>query len=61
MPQGMFLVEEHCDAIEAVPTRSSGGITRENAGMSSEKEVGILLAEFLHDGMTELWGRMWKA
>ena len=46
MPQGMSLVEEHCDAIEAVPARSSGGITRENAGMSSEKEVGILLAEY---------------
>ena len=40
------MVEEHCDAIEAVPARNSGGITRENAGMSSEKEVRILLAEY---------------
>ncbi len=42
----MWLVEEHCYTAEAVPARSSGGITRENAGMSSEKEVGILLAEY---------------
>ena len=40
------LVEEHCQCIEAVPVRSSGALRRENAGMSSEKEVGILLAEY---------------
>ena len=32
---------------EAVPVRSSGGIRRENAGMSSERKVGILPAEYL--------------
>ena len=40
------LVEEHCHRAEAVPVRSSGVMGRENAGMSSEKEVGILLAEY---------------
>ncbi len=46
---GMYvntLVEEHCQCTEAVPVRSSGALRRENAGMSSEKEVGILLAEY---------------
>ena len=33
------MVEEHCQCIEAVPVRSSGALRRENAGMSSEKEV----------------------
>ncbi len=31
---------------EAAPARSSGQHKRENAGMSSEKKVGILLAEY---------------
>ncbi len=32
---------------EAVPIRSCGRLRRENAGMSSEMEVGILQAEYL--------------
>ena len=41
------LVEEHCRFGEAVPIRSCGGPGRENAGMSSERKVGILPAEYL--------------
>ena len=47
---GMYvstLVEEHSQDGEAVPVRSRGVLRRENAGMSSEMEVGILQAEYL--------------
>ena len=47
---GMYvstLVEEHSQDGEAVPIRSRGVLRRENAGMSSEMEVGILQAEYL--------------
>ena len=40
------VVEEHCHLTEAVPIRSSGGMGRENAGMSSERKVRILPAEY---------------
>ena len=40
------VVEEHCRCAEAVPIRSSGAAGRENAGMSSERKVGILPAEY---------------
>jgi len=40
------LVEEHSERGEAVPIRSCGLFRRENAGMSSEMEVGILQAEY---------------
>ena len=40
------LVGEHCDNEEAVPIRSRGDIRRENAGMSSERKVRILPAEY---------------
>ena len=46
---GMYvstLVEEHSQDGEAVPVRSRGVLRRENAGMSSEMEVGILQAEY---------------
>ena len=46
---GMYvstLVEEHSQDGEAVPIRSCGVLRRENAGMSSEMEVGILQAEY---------------
>jgi hypothetical protein len=39
------LVEEQSCKEEAVPIRSGGDTGRENAGMSSEMEVGILQAE----------------
>ena len=41
------MVEEHSVRDEAVPIRSCGLYRRENAGMSSEMEVGILQAEYL--------------
>ena len=40
------MVEEHCWRDEAVQARSCGVPGRENAGMSSEREVGILSAEY---------------
>ena len=46
---GMYvstLVEEHSQDGEAVPIRSRGVLRRENAGMSSEMEGGILQAEY---------------
>ena len=46
---GMYVstvVEEHSQDGEAVPIRSRGVLRRENAGMSSEMEVGILQAEY---------------
>ena len=42
----MRVVEEHSQDGEAVPVRSRGVLRRENAGMSSEMEVGILQAEY---------------
>ena len=40
------VVEEHSIGGEAVPVRDRGLYGRENAGMSSEMEVGILQAEY---------------
>ena len=40
------MVGEHCRQEEAVPKGSGGESGRENAGMSSEMEVGILQAEY---------------
>ena len=45
--RGTGYVEEHSIREEAVPIRSCGLYRRENAGMSSEMEVGILQAEYL--------------
>ena len=41
------MVEEHCIRDEAVPIRSCGLYRRENAGMSSENYVRIIMAENL--------------
>ena len=41
------MVEEHSIREEAVPIRSCGLYRRENAGMSSERKVRILPAEYL--------------
>ena len=41
------LVEEHSYKRRSHTERSGGVIRRENAGMSSEKEVRVLLAEYL--------------
>ena len=46
----LYIVEEHCQCIEAIPVRSSGALRRENAGMSSEKRGGNFLAEYLDSG-----------
>ena len=43
----MGVVEEQSCRVEAVPIRSSGVTGRENAGMSSENEVRIFMAEYL--------------
>jgi len=40
------MVEEHCWRDEAVPEGAVECLRRENAGMSSEREVGILSAEY---------------
>ena len=42
----MTLVEEQSQRVEAVPIRSSGVVRRENAGMSSENDVRIIMAEY---------------
>ncbi len=42
----MEVVEEQSCRVEAVPIRSSGVTGRENAGMSSENDVGIIMAEY---------------
>ena len=42
----MGVVEEQSCRVEAVPIRSSGAVGRENAGMSSENDVGIIMAEY---------------
>ena len=41
------MVGERCGSIEAVPVRGRGATRSENAGMSSEKHVRIMLAESL--------------
>ena len=41
------MVEEHSQRDEAVPIRSRGLLSRENAGMSSENYVRIIMAENL--------------
>ena len=42
----MGVVEEQSCRAEAVPIRSSGASGRENAGMSSENDVRIIMAEY---------------
>ena len=39
------MVGERCGSIEAIPVRGSGATRSENAGMSNEKHVRIMLAE----------------
>ena len=43
----ILLVDERCVSLRSYTERSSGGITSENAGMSSEIEVRIFKAEYL--------------
>lgn len=40
------MVEEQSQVAEAVPIRSRGELGRENAGMSSENDVRIIMAEY---------------
>ena len=47
------VVDEHCVSLRSHTERSGGGITRENAGMSSENYVRIIMVEnlrFLEEG-----------
>ena len=49
----MSVVDEHCVSLRSHTERSGGGITRENAGMSSENYVRIIMVEnlrFLEEG-----------
>ena len=43
----ILLVDERCVSLRSYTERSSGDITSENAGMSSEMKVRILQAEYL--------------
>ena len=47
----ILLVDERCVSLRSYTERSSGDITSENAGMSSENYVRIIMAESL---------RFWK-
>ena len=47
------MVDERCVSLRSRTERSGGGITRENAGMSSENYVRIIMVEnlrFLEEG-----------
>ena len=47
------MVDEHCVSLRSLTERRGGGITRENAGMSSENYVRIIMVEnlrFLEEG-----------
>ena len=49
----ILLVDERCVSLRSYTERSSGGITSENAGMSSENYVRIIMVEnlrFLEEG-----------
>ena len=49
----ILLVDERCVSLRSYTERSSGDITSENAGMSSENYVRIIMAEslrFLEEG-----------
>ena len=49
----ILLVDERCVSLRSYTERSSGGITSENAGMSSENYVRIIMVEnlrFLGEG-----------
>ena len=43
----ILLVDERCVSLRSYTERSSGDITSENAGMSSENYVRIIMAESL--------------
>ena len=49
----MLLVDERCVSLRSVTGRTRGGIASENAGMSSENYVRIIMVEnprFLEEG-----------
>ena len=49
----ILLVDERCVSLRSYTERSSGDITSENAGMSSENYVRIIMVEnlrFLEEG-----------